>query len=48
MIITKEQQEAILDKYMKDNHNADECIGFVDGINAAIELIDSILIRNQK
>lgn len=44
MILTKEQQEAILEKYAKDNHNTDECIGFVDGINATIELINKLTI----
>ena len=43
MLITKEQQEALVDKYVKDKHNADECIGFIDGINAALELVNKIL-----
>ena len=38
MIITKEQQEAWLRNYAKD-HNTDECYGFIDGINKAIEVI---------
>ena len=42
MIVTKEQQEALLNKYIKDKHNTDECIGFVDGINAALELMDKL------
>ena len=42
MIITKEQQERIVEKYVKDKHNTDECIGFIDGINATIELINKI------
>lgn len=41
MIITKEQQEVMLDKYMKD-HNIYECQGFVDGMKAMIELIQKI------
>ena len=42
MIVTKEQQEALLNKYIKDKHNTDECVGFVDGINAALELMDKL------
>ena len=42
MLITKEQQEAIVNKYVKEKHSTDECIGFIDGINATIELINSI------
>ena len=46
MIITKEQQEKIVEKYVKDKHNTDECIGFIDGINATIRLINRI--KNQQ
>jgi phage-related tail protein len=42
MIITKEQQERIVEKYVKEKHNTDECIGFIDGINATIELFNRI------
>lgn len=42
MIVTKEQQEALVDKYIKEKHNQDECIGFIDGINAALELVNKI------
>ena len=38
MILTKEHQEALLSKY-SENHNFDECVGFVDGLNAAIDYI---------
>jgi cob(I)alamin adenosyltransferase len=41
MIITREQQEKILANYMK-THSTIECTGFVDGINATIELINKI------
>jgi len=47
MIITKEQQEEILQKYINEKHNTDECSGFIDGINATIELINK-LIENKK
>lgn len=39
MIITKEEQEALITKYVKDKHTTDECIGFIDGIEALLELI---------
>lgn len=42
MIVTREQQERLLIKYMKD-HNGHECIGFMDGVNATLELVDKIL-----
>ena len=45
MLITKEQQEALLDKYIKENHNQDECIGFIDGLNAMLGLIEKILTK---
>jgi hypothetical protein len=46
MLITKEQQEALLDKYMQENHNTYECSGFIDGMNALFELISNIEKRN--
>lgn len=39
MIITKEQQEALLHKYVKERHSTDECIGFIDGIERLMDLI---------
>ena len=48
MIVTKEQQERIVEKYVKDKHNTDECIGFIDGINATIELINRIKIQQDE
>lgn len=39
MLITKEQQEALVDKYIKEKHNQDECVGFIDGLDAILELI---------
>lgn len=42
MLITKEQQEALLEKYVKEKHTQDECIGFIDGINKTLELITII------
>ena len=37
MLITKEQQEAWVDNYIKAKHTQDECIGFIDGIEKAME-----------
>jgi len=48
MIVTKEQQERIVEKYVKEKHNTDECIGFIDGINATIELINRIKIQQDE
>ena len=42
MILTKEQQERMLEKYVKENHNTDKSIGFIDGINETINLINKI------
>lgn len=39
MIITKEQQKALIEKYVKENHNTDECIGFIDGMESMLELV---------
>jgi hypothetical protein len=39
MLITKEQQEAWVNTYVKEKHTIDECIGFIDGINKALEVI---------
>ena len=44
MILTKKQQEKILQKYIEEKHNTDECSGFIDGINATIELINKLTI----
>lgn len=43
MIITKEQQEFLLDEYIRKHHNQDECSGFIDGMNAMMELVDKLL-----
>ncbi len=42
LIRTKEQQEALIRKYIKEKHNQDECIGFIDGIEAILELLVKI------
>ncbi len=48
MLVTKEQQEALVDKYIREKHNQDECIGFIDGINATLELLSKIEKRKQE
>ena len=39
MIITKEQQEALVENYKKEGRNNDEVLGFIEGMGKAIELI---------
>lgn len=41
MIITKEHQESWVNSYIKDKHTTDECIGFIDGINKALDYISN-------
>jgi len=45
MLITKEQQEALVDAYVKEKHTSDECIGFIDGINKALEVVKNNLVQ---
>ena len=43
MLITKEQQQALIINYIKKNGaNRDSCSGFMDGVEAIMELIGSI------
>jgi hypothetical protein len=44
MIITKEHQEELVSNYIKEKHNQDECIGFIDGLNKALELVKNLTI----
>lgn len=46
MIITKEQQEALINNYIKEKHSRDECIGFIDGVEEIMNLI-SILNKEK-
>ena len=41
MLITKEQQEAMIEIYAK-THNTREVIGFIDGLQAMLNLIVKI------
>lgn len=43
MIITKEHQETMVNNYRKEGHNEFECMGFVDGLNKMLELVDKKL-----
>ena len=36
MLVTKEQQEAWLNTYIKEGHSMDCCMGFIDGIEKAL------------
>lgn len=45
MLITKEQQEAWVDAYVKEKHNSDECIGFIDGVNKALDVVKNNLVQ---
>ena len=40
MIITKEQQEALVSNYVKKGYGSDQCIGFIDGIEKIIEMLN--------
>jgi hypothetical protein len=39
MLITKEQQEKLVNKYINENPKGGEWIGFIDGMNAMMEFI---------
>lgn len=40
MIITKEQQESWIMNYINDGHSQDECIGFIDGVEKAMSVLN--------
>ena len=48
MLITKEQQEALLDNYIKEKHSKDEVCGFIDGMQKLMELIIRLDSKNNK
>lgn len=41
MIITKEQQEVLVEKYIKKGNDYDKCVAFIDGMDAIIDFIKS-------
>ena len=45
MIITKEQQESLIQNYIKEKHSTDECIGFIDGVEKTMNLISKLTIN---
>jgi len=42
MLITKEQQEAMVDAYIS-SHNYDQYVGFIDGMKAMIDLMEKLI-----
>ena len=42
MLVTIEQQQALIDNYIKANHTQDEVIGFIDGLEALMDLIERL------
>jgi hypothetical protein len=40
MLITKEQQEAWVSNYVNEKHTQDECIGFIDGVEKALGVVN--------
>lgn len=44
MLITKEQQEAWVEAYVKEKHTQDECIGFIDGINKTLDVVKNNIV----
>jgi hypothetical protein len=47
MIITKEHQEALIENYRKKGRNEFECMGFVEGLNEMLNLIDKKIKQKQ-
>lgn len=39
-MITKEHQEALVSNYVKEKHTQEECIGFIDGLDKALSLVN--------
>ena len=48
MIITKEHQESWVNAYVKEKHTTDECIGFIDGIEKALNFVQEKMKPTQK
>jgi len=47
MIITREQQEVIMDEYIKEKPSVDALAGFIEGMNAAFKLMDKLMKQNK-
>ena len=39
MLVTKEQKESWVNAYIKERHTIDECRGFIDGIEKALNYV---------
>ena len=39
-MITKEQQAAWINNYVKKNHTTEKCIGFIDGVEKAMDVVN--------
>ena len=48
MIVTKQEQEKLVEKYINEKHSLDKCEGFIDGLRAGLELIDKKMIDENK
>lgn len=42
MLITKESQEALVQNYVRRGYSLDQNIGFIDGVEKTMELIERI------
>jgi len=47
MIVTREQQQALIDNYAKKGHSTEEVLGFIDGVVKTMDLLVSIDKRNK-
>ena len=43
MIVTRQAQERLLQKYIDDKHTTEECSGFVDGMNEVFKQLNKQL-----
>ena len=48
MLITKEQQEALIENYNKEGHTIDERWGFMMGVNKTMELLTRLDIKQKQ
>jgi hypothetical protein len=48
MLITKEQQQAMVDAYAKQYKSQDEVLGFIDGMSTMLEFICQKMINDIK
>ena len=43
MLITREQQEKLVDEYIETNPTTDELVACIEGMTAEVKLIDKVL-----